>query len=99
VVQITVETEPQSKKGICTSFCEIQKKAIENVITSVGIKTTGWQTEPEPTSRTMAVNSYASSINTSTTTLSSIPYPKKKKERKLTACKEIVCNPPKIQIF
>jgi hypothetical protein len=33
----------------------------------------------------MAVNSYASSINTSTTTLSSIPYPKKK-EGKKTYC-------------
>lgn len=42
--------------------------------TSVGNSTTGWQSEPDPTSRTMAVNSLPPSRNISMRTLSSIPY-------------------------
>ena len=42
--------------------------------TSVGISTTGWQSKPDPTSRTMAVNSLPPSRNISMRTLSSIPY-------------------------
>lgn len=42
--------------------------------TSVGSKTTGWQSNPDPTSRTMDVNSLPPSRNISTRTRSSIPY-------------------------
>ena len=50
--------------------------------TSEGNSTTGWQSEAEPTSKTMAVNSYAFSINASTTTLLSIPWDNKGKTNK-----------------
>lgn len=42
--------------------------------TSVGSKTTGWQSDPDPTSRTMDVNSLPPSRKISTSTRSSIPY-------------------------
>lgn len=42
--------------------------------TSVGSSTTGKRSEPDPTSRTMAVNSLPPSRNISMSTLSSIPY-------------------------
>jgi hypothetical protein len=51
-----------------------RKKDTKRAHTSIGSSTTGWQSKPDPTSRTIAVNSLPPLRNISIRTLSSIPY-------------------------
>lgn len=55
-----------------------------SIHTSLGSNTTGWQSKPDPTSRTIAVNSLPPSRKISTRTLESIPYQIGKREQILS---------------
>lgn len=55
-----------------------------SIHTSLGSNTTGWQSKPDPTSRTIAVNSLPPSRKISTRTLESIPYQTGKREQILS---------------